>query len=55
MGKLNVEIDDELEREFRHLIIDVYGTRKGALAKAIEDAVRLWIQKHKAELQERER
>jgi len=49
MGKIVVEIDDELEREFRHLILDVYGSGKGALTKAVEDAIKLWI-KHKKSL-----
>ena len=53
MAKLNVEIDDELEREFRHVILDVYGSRRGALTKAVEDAIRLWIQKHKTKHQDR--
>lgn len=52
MAKLNVEIDDELEREFRHVILDVYGSRRGALTRAVEDAIRLWIQKHKAKHQD---
>jgi len=47
-----VEIDNELERDFRHLILDVYGSRKGALTRAVEEAIRLWIQKHKAKSQD---
>ena len=47
MGVLNVRIDDELEREFRKKVIDVYGSRKGALGKAVEEAIRLWLEKHK--------
>jgi len=47
VGVLNVRIDDELEREFRKKVIDVYGSRKGALGKAVEEAIRLWLEKHK--------
>lgn len=51
MGKIVVEIDDGIDMEFRHIILDVYGTRKGALTRAVEDAIKLWIQKHKSKPQ----
>jgi metal-responsive CopG/Arc/MetJ family transcriptional regulator len=51
MAKFTVEIDEKLAREFRHIIIDVYGTRRGALTKAVEEAIRLWIQKNKNKTQ----
>lgn len=47
MGVLNVKVDDKLEREFRKKVIDVYGSKKGALGMAIEEAIRLWLEKHK--------
>lgn len=46
MGILHVRIDDGLERRFRKKVIDVYGTRKGALAKAVEEAIKLWLEKY---------
>jgi post-segregation antitoxin (ccd killing protein) len=52
MGVLNVKIDDELDKEFRKKVIDVYGTKKGVLAKAVEEAIELWLQKYKSEKEE---
>lgn len=49
MGKIVIEIDDNLEIQFRHLILDVYGTRRGALTRAVEEAIQLWIEKYKKE------
>jgi len=53
MGKITVEIDDELEKQLRHLIIDVYGTRKGALKIAVEEALKMWIEKKRKEINTR--
>ena len=47
MGKIVVEINDDLEIEFRHIILDVYGTRRGVLTRAVEEAIKLWIEKYK--------
>ncbi len=52
MAKLNVEINDTLMKEFRHVIIDRFGTRKGALTKAVEEAILLWIEKYKSKRQD---
>ena len=46
MGILHVRIDDELEMRFRKKVLDVYGVRKGALARAVEEAIRLWLEKY---------
>jgi len=46
VGILHVQIDDEIEKKFRKKVLDVYGTRKGALAKAVEEAIRLWLEKY---------
>jgi len=50
MGKLTVLIDDELEKEFRHLVLDKYGAKKGAVSRAVEEALKLWIERTKTEL-----
>jgi len=41
---LHVEIDPDLEREFRLEVLKRKGARRGALAEAVEEAVRLWLQ-----------
>lgn len=46
MGILHIRIDDELELEFRKRVLEVKGVRKRALTEAVEEAVRLWLEKH---------
>ncbi|WP_206206179.1 ribbon-helix-helix domain-containing protein [Thermococcus indicus] len=51
MGKMMVSISDEVEQEFRELVAKRYGLRRGALSIAVEEALRLWIIRTKAELE----
>jgi hypothetical protein len=46
MGQVNLKIDDDLEREFRQAAAEKFGARKGFLQKAIEEAMRDWINKN---------
>jgi len=46
MGKINLEIDDNLEREFRRVAVEKFEARKGFLKKAVEEAIRDWIRKN---------
>ncbi|MEM0171507.1 MAG: hypothetical protein QXU11_12210 [Thermoproteota archaeon] len=46
MGKINLEIDDELEREFRRIAVEKFEARKGFLKKAVEEAIRDWIREN---------
>jgi tryptophan synthase beta subunit len=46
MGKINLDIDDDLEREFRKIAVEKFEAKKGFLKKAIEEAIRDWIQKN---------
>jgi hypothetical protein len=43
MGVLNVEIDDELEKQFRIEVVKRKGSKKGSLREAVEEALRLWL------------
>lgn len=43
MGVMNVQISDDVEMEFRRLVLEVKGKKKGALSKAVEEAMKLWI------------
>lgn len=45
--RMYVNIDDELAKEFRKLIIEKYGAMKGGLSKAVEEAIRLWVERMK--------
>ncbi|HVP22541.1 MAG TPA: ribbon-helix-helix domain-containing protein [Conexivisphaerales archaeon] len=40
MGRISVELSDELEKKLRFKIIEKFGGRKGDLSKAVEEAVR---------------
>ena len=43
MGKMNIVLDDELEKEFREAVFKRKGMRKGNISKALEDAIKQWI------------
>ena len=45
MGRINVDIPDDLEKELRFKTIEVYGGKKGDLSKAVEEAVKTWVAK----------
>ncbi len=47
MGRIAVDLPDELEKKLRLRTIDRFGGRKGDLSKAVEEAVREWVAKEK--------
>lgn len=47
MGRTTVDLPDDLEQKFRTQIVKKYGGEKGALKKAVKEAVELWIDKQK--------
>ena len=44
MGRIDVELPDELEKEFRLEVGRRLGMKKGNLTKAVEQAIRQWIE-----------
>jgi len=50
MGKITAIIPDDLEKKLRILIAKKWSKTKGQLSKAIEEAVKLWIEKTEKEL-----
>ncbi|MEM4577189.1 MAG: hypothetical protein QW701_07115 [Candidatus Nezhaarchaeales archaeon] len=46
MGKLNLTIEDEVERRFREAAFKKFGYKKGSLQKAVEEALNEWIQRN---------
>lgn len=47
MGKkLIVEITDEMDKEFRDVLIETKGFKKGIIKEAIEEAIQAWIDKN---------
>ena len=45
MGRICVDIQDELEKMLRFKTIEIYGGRKGDLSRAVEEAIRTWVAK----------
>ncbi|MGA3111142.1 MAG: ribbon-helix-helix domain-containing protein [Candidatus Bathyarchaeia archaeon] len=45
MGRINVDISDELEKQLRLKTVERFGGKKGDLSKAVQDAVKTWINK----------
>jgi len=43
MGRIVVELDEELEKAFRDKVAKRLGMTKGNIKIAIEEALRLWI------------
>lgn len=46
MGQVNLQIDDKLEKEFRMIAAEKFGAKKGFLKKAIEEAIKDWVNKN---------
>ena len=45
MGRICVELSDELEKQLRFKTIERFGGKKGDLTRAVKEAVRTWIAK----------
>lgn len=45
MGKMNIDILDELDEQFREAVFNRFGMKKGNLTIAIEEAITDWINK----------
>ena len=50
VGVIIASINDQLELEFRRLILEVKGKRRGAISEAVEEAIRLWVEEKRTEL-----
>jgi len=44
MGRVDIILSDDLERELRLEAGRRFGARRGSLKKAIEEAIRLWLE-----------
>jgi hypothetical protein len=45
MGRICVDIPDELEKKLRFKTIERFGGKKGDLSRAVEEAVKTWVAK----------
>jgi len=43
MGRINVELSGELEKQLRLKTVEQFGGRKGDLSKAVQEALKKWI------------
>ena len=43
MGRISVELSDELEKKLRFKTIEKFGGKKGDLSKAVVEAVKEWV------------
>jgi hypothetical protein len=45
MGRIGVDIPDELEKQLRFKTIERFGGKKGDLSRAVQEALEAWINK----------
>jgi hypothetical protein len=45
MGRISVEIPDELEKQFRLKTVERFGGKKGDLSRSVGEAIKAWIAK----------
>ena len=46
LGRINVDISDELEKQLRLKTVEKFGGKKGDLSRAVQEAVKTWIDKN---------
>lgn len=45
MGRISVDLPDELEKQLRLKTVEKFGGKKGDLSRAVEDAIKTWMSK----------
>jgi hypothetical protein len=45
MGRISVELSNELEKQLRFKTVEIFGGKKGDLSRAVEEAIKTWITK----------
>ncbi len=45
MGRISVDLSDELEKKLRLKTIEKFGGKKGDLSRAVEEAIKEWLAK----------
>jgi len=45
LGRINVDISDELEKRLRLTTVEKFGGKKGDLSRAVQEAIQTWIDK----------
>jgi hypothetical protein len=49
MGKMNIVLNDELEKKFRKTVFERKGMKKGNISEALEEAIKCWIEYYDGE------
>ncbi|HML03155.1 MAG TPA: hypothetical protein VK487_07260 [Candidatus Bathyarchaeia archaeon] len=44
MGRINIDVPDDLERELRLKAVEKFGGKRGSLGQAVTAAVRFWLE-----------
>ncbi len=44
MGRIDIVLSDEVEKELREAIVKELGMKKGNISIAIEEAIKMWIE-----------
>jgi len=47
MGRITAILSDELEKELRLKALEIFGGKKGDLSRAVEEAVKTWVNQKK--------
>jgi hypothetical protein len=45
MGRISAVLSDELEKQLRYKALEKFGGKKGDLSRAVEEAVKKWLEK----------
>ncbi|MGA2523911.1 MAG: ribbon-helix-helix domain-containing protein [Candidatus Bathyarchaeia archaeon] len=45
MGRISIDLPDELEKQLRIKTVERFGGKKGDLSRAVEEAIKTWIAK----------
>jgi len=45
MGRISVDLPDELEKKLRMKTVERFGGKKGDLSRAVEEAIKTWVAK----------
>ena len=43
MGRISIDLPDELEKQLRIKTVERFGGKKGDLSRAVEEAIKTWI------------